>query len=131
MGKRNRQRRTARREPFLDSKPIILVVTEGTATEPEYFDGFARAFHNPRVRVEVVSGAGVPKTIVETAKVLKREAEQQAKSLGAHYAHLIVHGILHLQGYDHETGAQDAREMENRERALLESLGFEDPYAQQ
>lgn len=79
MGKRNRQRRTARREPFVDSKPIILVVTEGAATEPEYFDGFARAFHNPRVRVEVVSGAGVPKTIVETAKVLKREAEQQAE----------------------------------------------------
>lgn len=79
MGKRNRQRRPARREPFVDSKPIILVVTEGEVTEPQYLQGFSKAFHNPRVRIEVVGGAGVPKTIVETAKELKRAAEQQAE----------------------------------------------------
>ena len=67
--------------------------------------------------------------LVICASVVEREAEEQGKPLVAHYAHLIVHGILHLQGYDHETGTQDANEMESRERIILESLGFEDPYA--
>jgi len=67
--------------------------------------------------------------LVICASVVEREAEEQGKPLVAHYAHLIVHGILHLQGYDHETGAHEASEMESRERIILESLGFEDPYA--
>ena len=67
--------------------------------------------------------------LVICAPVVEREADEQSKPLLAHYAHLIVHGILHLQGYDHETGAQEACEMESRERIILESLGFEDPYA--
>ena len=69
--------------------------------------------------------------LVICAPVVEREAEEQGKPLAAHYAHLIVHGILHLQGYDHETGAREASEMEGRERIVLESLGFDDPYAQE
>ncbi len=79
MGRRNRERRRARREPYRDSKPIILVVTEGEVTEPEYLRGFANAIKNPRVRIEVVGGAGVPRTIVESARDLKREAEKRSR----------------------------------------------------
>ena len=57
-----------------------------------------------------------------------REAEEQGKSLHDHVLHLIVHGILHLQGYDHEIGENEARLMEDKERTILAQLGFADPY---
>ncbi len=60
--------------------------------------------------------------------VVLREAAAQGKSAEAHFAHLIVHGMLHLQGYEHETGAADAQKMEARERAILARLGYPDPY---
>jgi len=66
--------------------------------------------------------------LVLCAPVVARETDEQGKLLAAHYAHLIVHGLLHLQGYDHETGAKDARRMEDHERAILAALGFTDPY---
>lgn len=66
--------------------------------------------------------------LVLCAPVVAREASAQDKSLEAHYAHLIIHGMLHLQGYDHEAGEQEARNMEDRERRLLAALGFPDPY---
>lgn len=59
--------------------------------------------------------------------VLRLEARQQRKSLRAHWAHLVVHGTLHLLGYDHERRA-DARKMERREILLLRRLGFPNPY---
>lgn len=61
--------------------------------------------------------------------VVEREAAEQNKSLEAHYAHLIVHGILHLQGYDHELGEEDARAMEGLECLVLQALGYDNPYA--
>ena len=69
--------------------------------------------------------------LVICAPVVEREAQEQGKTVHAHYAHLVVHGLLHLQGYDHETGEQDAIAMESRERIVLQSLGFDDPYAQE
>lgn len=61
------------------------------------------------------------------APVVVREAAEQGKSTRAHFAHLTVHGMLHLLGYDHEeTG--EAETMERRERLLLKRLGFPDPY---
>ena len=66
--------------------------------------------------------------LVLCVPVVAREAAEQGKSLEAHYAHLIVHGLLHLQGYDHETGEREARQMEDRERTILAALGFTDPY---
>ncbi len=60
--------------------------------------------------------------------VVAREARAQGKSFAAHSAHLVIHGILHLTGHDHEK-ANDARVMEARERALLAELGIADPYA--
>jgi probable rRNA maturation factor len=59
--------------------------------------------------------------------VVVREATKQKKPLTAHYAHLTVHGLLHLQGYDHENEV-DAQKMEAREREILASLGYPDPY---
>lgn len=66
--------------------------------------------------------------LVLCAPVLEREAAEQGKTLQAHYAHLLVHGALHAQGWEHERAA-DARRMEARETALLRGLGFPDPYA--
>lgn len=65
--------------------------------------------------------------LVLCAPVVEREARQQRKTLEAHYAHLLIHGTLHAQGWDHEHAAQ-ARAMEARERALLQALGYADPY---
>lgn len=59
--------------------------------------------------------------------VVEREAADQGKSVEAHTAHLIVHGVLHLQGWDHETD-DEALQMENEEREILKSLGYPDPY---
>ena len=59
--------------------------------------------------------------------VVLREATAQGKAPAAHFAHLVVHGMLHLQGYDHENGA-DARIMESLEREILARLGYPDPY---
>jgi probable rRNA maturation factor len=61
------------------------------------------------------------------APIIAREARAQRKSAAAHYAHLVVHGVLHLQGYDHESGA-DARVMERRESSIVARLGYPDPY---
>jgi probable rRNA maturation factor len=61
-------------------------------------------------------------------RVVAGEARAQRKSLAAHYAHLVIHGMLHLQGYDHERDG-DAARMEAREAALLRALGYGDPYA--
>lgn len=70
MGKRNRSRRPARREPNVDPLPIILVVCEG-GTEQEYVEAFAAFQKNPRVRVQPVGHAGVPLSVVREAKRLK------------------------------------------------------------
>lgn len=65
--------------------------------------------------------------LVLCAPVVTREALEQDKSAIAHYAHLIVHGVLHLQGYDHENDA-DAAVMEAREIEIVTGLGFANPY---
>jgi probable rRNA maturation factor len=66
--------------------------------------------------------------LVLCGPVVAREALEQRKTLRAHYAHLLVHGTLHAQGWDHETGERDALEMETLEILLLAALGFANPY---
>jgi probable rRNA maturation factor len=66
--------------------------------------------------------------LVLCGPVVEREAREQGKALQAHYAHLLIHGALHAQGYDHEAGEREALEMETLEILLLASLGFENPY---
>ena len=67
--------------------------------------------------------------LVLCAPVIEREAGEQNKSLEEHYAHLLVHGTLHAQGWDHETSEADADEMEAYETAIMKEMGFTDPYA--
>ena len=67
--------------------------------------------------------------LVLCAPVVEREAREQNKSLEEHYAHLLVHGALHAQGWDHETSEADAEAMEAHESAILQALGLPDPYA--
>ncbi|AJP49488.1 hypothetical protein PG1C_07150 [Rugosibacter aromaticivorans] len=66
--------------------------------------------------------------LVVCSSVVMSEATEQGKQPEAHFAHLIVHGMLHLQGFDHETSAADAVLMETREREILSLLGYPDPY---
>jgi len=66
--------------------------------------------------------------LVLCAPVVEREARTAGLALPAHYAHLLVHGSLHAQGYDHELSAAEAERMEARESVLMMQLGFADPY---
>lgn len=66
--------------------------------------------------------------IVLCTDVLQREAQEQGKTVEEHAAHLVVHGVLHAQGWDHEND-DDAEEMEQFERDIMEVLGFPDPYS--
>jgi len=77
-----------------------------------------------------VAAAAPPRPLgdlVICPQVLQAEAREQSKELNAHWAHLIVHGALHLIGYDHERDA-DAQRMERREISVLRDLGFANPY---
>ena len=65
--------------------------------------------------------------LVICVPVVLREAEEQGKSVQQHWAHMVIHGALHLVGYDHQVD-EDADIMEARERRIMENLGFPDPY---
>ena len=80
-----------------------------------------------RFRRQRGCAAGRSGDLVVCAPVVAREAREQGKALRAHWAHMIVHGTLHLLGFDHER-VNDAKRMESRERALLARLGIADPY---
>ncbi|MDW8470074.1 MAG: rRNA maturation RNase YbeY [Burkholderiales bacterium] len=87
---------------------------------------FRRRDYAPNVLAfDYGEGAG---DIVLCHPVIRREARAQRKRLAAHYAHLVVHGMLHLRGYDHARRA-DAARMRRAEARVLRRLGFADPYA--
>jgi probable rRNA maturation factor len=79
---------------------------------------------------ELPDDAPTQADIILCTDVLEREAAEQNKTVEEHTAHLIVHGVLHAQGYDHEDD-EEATEMESLETELLGTLGFADPYAQE
>jgi probable rRNA maturation factor len=74
------------------------------------------------------SGGVVRGDVVLCAPVIAREARDQGKALESHYAHMTVHALLHLQGFDH-TKRREAARMEALEKRLLAKLGYPDPYA--
>jgi probable rRNA maturation factor len=85
------------------------------------------SFPAPEIPGAPASGARPLGDLVICPQVLRSEAREQNKSLRAHWAHLVVHGTLHLIGYDHELDA-DATRMERREITVLRRLGFANPY---
>ena len=89
----------------------------------------ARSTRRPaRPKLRNARATTVRGDIVLCQPVIRREARAQGKTLAAHYAHLVVHGMLHLRGMDHAR-ARDAARMEHAEIRLLRRLGFADPYA--
>jgi probable rRNA maturation factor len=85
------------------------------------------SFPAPRLPPSRTSEARPLGDLVICARLLREEARSQGKPLRAHWAHLVVHGALHLIGYDHER-ARDAERMERREIQVLKGLGFANPY---
>lgn len=88
------------------------------------------SFPFPELPPEAMAELGGPYIgdLAICAEVVTREATEQGKTVHAHWAHLIVHGVLHLAGYDHQDD-DEAERMETRERAILADLGFPDPYS--
>jgi probable rRNA maturation factor len=89
-----------------------------------------RDFRGADKSTNVLSFASAPEglgDVVLALETVAREAREQGKSLADHVAHLVVHGVLHLLGYDHETGRQAVR-MERLEARILDRLGIADPY---
>lgn len=79
--------------------------------------------------IEAPRAGPVVGDIAICAPVVAKEARAQGKPVQAHHAHLVAHGLLHLQGYDHERSRAAAARMERLERQILARLGFPDPYA--
>jgi probable rRNA maturation factor len=104
----------------------MIVLRVVGATESRKLNRKYRAKNQPTNVLSFAYGAGSG-DVVLCHPVISRESAQQGKSLRAHYAHLVVHGVLHLRGYDHRTRRQAAR-MEKREIGILRRLGFGDPY---
>jgi probable rRNA maturation factor len=103
----------------------IVGVEEGRALNRQYRgkDYATNVLTFDYARAPVVSA-----DLVLCGPVVEREAQEQGKPLEAHYAHLLVHGALHAQGYDHERGERQAFEMEALEILLLGALGYPNPY---
>lgn len=82
----------------------------------------------PATQGDDLASAAMLGDIVLACETLQREAEHDGKALPDHLSHLVVHGFLHLLGFDHETD-EEAEEMESLERSVLQTLGISDPYA--
>jgi probable rRNA maturation factor len=124
--------RRRRLQDLLERDPAVCVRVVGSA-ESRRLDRDYRGKDRPTNVLSFPASAeervatGVLGDLVVCSPVVAREAREQRKSLGAHWAHMVVHGTLHLLGYDHER-AREARAMERLEVAILLGLGFDDPY---
>ncbi len=103
----------------------LVDADEGRALNNEYRgkDYATNVLSFPYESEPVITG-----DLVICTEVVAKEAAEQNRPLDAHYAHLTVHGMLHLQGWDHDNDA-DAEAMENEEKEILAALGYPDPYA--
>ena len=109
---------------------IRLVGREESRTLNHTYRGKDRETNVLSFPAELPDGVDIPLLgdIVICAPMVEQEALEQAKPVEHHWAHLTVHGLLHLLGYDHEEES-DAKEMEALETSLLARLGISDPYA--
>lgn len=102
----------------------IVDAAEGQELNREYRD---KDYATNVLTFDYTQEPVVTADLVLCAPVVAKEAKEQGKTLQAHYAHLIVHGALHAQGWDHELD-EDAQVMELRESEILARLGFDNPY---
>ena len=111
----------------LDAEITVRIVgqAEGLALNQNY----RAQDHATNVLTFVYGTQPVGADLVLCAPVVAQEAKEQGKTLAAHYAHLLVHGTLHAQGWDHETSLADALAMEAQEVTILRGLGMPNPYA--
>ena len=103
----------------------IVGAEEGQALNHSYR---RRDYATNVLTFDYAQAPGVLADLVLCAPIVAAEAAAQNRTLAAHYAHLLVHGTLHAQGWDHETGEADALAMEAREIAILAKLRVADPY---
>jgi hypothetical protein len=107
--RRNRERREARRAPFREPRQLILIVCEGSKTEPQYFNKFSKSVHNQLVELLIVREHGVPRTLVETAKQRKSEAIVAARQ--EKDENLVFDSIWCVFDMDTHPNVADAKEM--------------------
>jgi probable rRNA maturation factor len=105
----------------------IVGMAEGRSLNRDY-RGKAKDYATNVLTFDYAREPFVAADIVLCAPVIAREAAAQGKALEAHWAHLITHGILHAQGFEHESNERDALEMEALEVLLLGALGYPNPY---
>jgi len=110
---------------------VRIVDSEEIRTSNKQWRGIDKATNVLSFPAEFPPEAGVDYLgdLLICAEVLQRESAEQNKSLNDHWAHIVIHGVLHLLGYDHENES-DAIVMETREREILASLGVADPYTE-
>ncbi len=122
----------ALREPGLPTEVTIRIVDEAESAELNLtYRNKSGPTNVLSFEFEIPPGVELPERplgdLVICAPVVEREAREQGKSLTAHWAHMVIHGMLHLQGYDHILDA-DAEVMETLETELMTQLGFPAPY---
>jgi probable rRNA maturation factor len=123
--------RAAWRDPAQDAEVVVRITDEAESRRLNHdYRGKDRPTNVLSFPFEPVPEVDLEHLgdLVICAPVVAREATEQGKPAEAHWAHMVVHGMLHLQGYDHETEA-DADEMEALETDILVGLGYPAPYA--